>query len=55
MDILLSIVQLSKKEFTDYVAKIKASNLDKMTQGELINLLETALQQTQQAKNMGWL
>lgn len=55
MDIEIYIVKLTHAKFDEYVSQIKASNLPKPIQIGLIDLLETALAQTQQAKNMGWL
>ena len=55
MDIELYIVQLSQAKYDEYVTHIKASNLPRLMQIELIDLLETALERTQQARNMGWL
>lgn len=55
MDIMLPIVTLEQKSYKQYVMALKESNLSKIIQGELIDLLQTALEQTQQAKNMGWI
>jgi len=54
MDIVLTIVKLSKKEFDDYVQQIQASNLTRFTQNGLIDLLKTARQHTTDAQKMGW-
>ena len=55
MDILLTLIPLTQKEFDDYAKQIRASNLSKITQCDLIEILRMAVEQTQQAKNMGWL
>ena len=55
MDIMLPIVNLEQESYKHYVAALKESNLPKLIQGELIDLLKTALEQTKQAENMGWL
>jgi hypothetical protein len=55
MDIMISIVNLSPKDFQKYVTAIDESNLDKFIKGELKDLLDTARTQTKQAQKMGWL
>ncbi len=55
MDILLTLCVLSQKKCDDYTQQLLASNLPKFTQHEIIDLLRTAVEQTQQAKTMGWL
>jgi len=52
---MLSIVNLEQESYQQYLTAIKESDLSKIIQGELIDLLNTALEQTKQAKNMGWL
>jgi len=54
-DILITIVYLAQKQFEAYVEQIKASNLSKPTQWELIDLLKTARQHTEHARQMGWI
>lgn len=55
MDFFLSIVQLSEKDHRRYMDEIRKSNLPKDIQCELIDLLNTALQQTKQARSQGWI
>ena len=55
MDIMLPIVNLDKEGYDTYVSAMKASNLPGSIQCDLIDLLNTALEQTKQAENMGWL
>ena len=55
MDFMLPIVDLDQEHFETYVAALKTSNLPNMIRGELVDLLETALDQTNRAKEMGWL
>jgi hypothetical protein len=54
MDILITLVQLSEEEFDDYKKQIQASNLSLFTQNGLLDLLQTALVHTAQAREMGW-
>ena len=44
-DIIITIVYLAQEQFETFLEKIKASNLPKLTQGDLIDLLKTARQQ----------
>ena len=55
MDILLSIVQLDESRYEELLPLLKESNLEKDVKWEIISILETAVEQTKQAKNMGWL
>lgn len=55
MDILLSIVQLDESRYKELLPLLNDSNLEKEVKWELISILETAVEQTKQAKNMGWL
>ena len=55
MDMMVSLVILSDEKFDDYIKEIKKSNLPKEIQWDLRDLLQTAVEQTKQAKNMGWL
>lgn len=55
MDFFLAIVKLSEKDHRLYIDEIKKSNLPKEVQFEIIDLLDTALQQTKQAKSQGWI
>lgn len=55
MDIMLSLINLTDDEYKNHLNEIKKSNLPKKTQWDLIDLLQTILEQTRQAKNMGWL
>lgn len=54
MDILITIVYLSEEQFQSHVKEIKASNLPKPTQFDLIDLLKLARQHTEHARQMGW-
>ena len=55
MDILLSIVQLDESRYKELLPLLNDSNLEKEVKWEIISILETAVEQTKQAKNMGWL
>jgi hypothetical protein len=55
MDILLSLLNLSEEKYEYYLQEIKKSNLPKEVQWDLNGFLQTALEQTKQAKEMGWL
>jgi len=55
MDILLAIVQLEETRYHELLPILKDSNLDDKVKWEIIDILETAVEQTKQAKNMGWL
>jgi hypothetical protein len=55
MDILLSIVQLEEDQRKEIVEALKNSNLEKEIRWKIIDILDIAVEQTKQAKNMGWL
>lgn len=55
MDILITLVYLSEEQFEGYVKEIRGSNLPRFTQGGLIDLLRTARQHTEHARQMGWI
>lgn len=55
MDILIALVVISETNFNRYTRAIEKSNLSKMIQYELKDVLQTARMQTQQAMDMGWL
>jgi len=48
-------VNLDQEGYDNCVSVIKASNLSGPMQYELIDLLDTVLEQTKQAESMGWL
>ena len=54
-DIILTIVYLAQDQFETFVEQIKMSNLPKPTQWDLIDLLKTARQHTEHARQMGWI
>lgn len=54
-DIIITIVYLSQDQFELFVDQIKASNLPKTTQWDLVDLLKTARQHTEHARQMGWI
>ena len=54
-DILITIVYLAKDQFETFLEQIKASDLPKPTQWDLIDLLKTARQHTEHARQMGWI
>lgn len=54
-DIIITIVYLAQEQFETFVEQIKASNLPKPTQWDLIDLLKTARQHTEHARQMGWI
>lgn len=54
MDILITLVYVSKVQLEDYIKEIKASNLPKPMQWDLIDLLETARRHTEDAVKMAW-
>ena len=54
-DILVTIVYLAQEQFEIYLREIKASNLPKPLQWDLIDLLETARKHTEMARGMGWI
>ena len=43
-DIIITIVYLAQEQLETFVEQIKASNLPKATQGDLVDLLKTARQ-----------
>lgn len=55
MDIELTILNFTNKQLLNYINIIKQSNIDKVNQCELIDLLETVMTQVGQARKMGWL
>lgn len=55
MDILLSIVRLEKERYEEITEAIKDSNLSTEIRWKIYDILDIALEQTKQAKNMGWL
>lgn len=54
-DIIITLVYLAQEQCDLFVDQIKASNLPKTTQWDLIDLLKTARQHTEHAKQMGWI
>ena len=54
-DFLITVVYLSQEQFETFVREIKASNLPKTTQWDLIDLLKTARQHTEHARQNGWI
>jgi hypothetical protein len=48
-DIIITIVYLAQDQFETFVEQIKASDLPKPTQWDLIDLLKTARQHTEHA------
>ena len=54
-DFLITVVYLSQEQFETFVQEIKASNLSKTTQWDLIDLLKTARQHTEHARQNGWI
>lgn len=55
MDITLAMINLSDDQCMGYIEEIMKSNLPRMIQFELEDLLKTALTQADQARAMGWL
>lgn len=55
IDFSITIVNLSKKDYDDYVTQIKASDLSRFTQNGLLALLENVREHTEDARKMGWL
>ena len=55
MDFLITVVYLSQKQYETYEKQIKESNLPKETQWDLIDLLKTARQHTEHARQNGWI
>ena len=53
--ITITIVYLAQDQFELLVDQIKASNLPKTTQWDLVDLLKTARQHTEHARQMGWI
>ena len=54
-DFLITIVYLSQENFETFRDQIKASNLPKTTQWDLIDLLQLARQHTEHARQNGWI
>lgn len=54
-DILVTIVYLAEEQFEIYLQAIKASNMPKSVQWDLIDLLKTAREHTEMARKMGWI
>ena len=54
-DIELTMLNFTNKQLLNYINIIKQSNIDRVIQSELIDLLETVMVQVGQAKKMGWL
>lgn len=54
-DFLITIVYCSEEQYETFVKKIKASNLQKDIQFDLIELLKLARQHTEHARQNGWL
>lgn len=54
-DIELTMLNFTNKQLLNYINIIKQSNIDRVTQSELIDLLETVIIQVGQARKMGWL
>jgi len=50
----ISLVLITPAELERYIKEIKDSNLSVMTKSGLIDLLKTAAEQTEQAKEVGW-
>jgi hypothetical protein len=55
MDIELTMLNFTNKELLNYINIVKQSNIDRVIQSELIDLLETVMTQVGQARKMGWL
>ena len=55
MDLMIEIVKLEQEELQQYVTALEKSNIPKFTYLEIIDILQTAHRQTQQARDMGWL
>lgn len=54
-DIELTMLNFTNKQLLNYINIIKKSNIDRVIQSELIDLLETVIVQVAQARKMGWL
>lgn len=54
-DIELTMLNFTNKQLLNYINLIKQSNIDRVIQSELIDLLETVMVQVGQARKMGWL
>lgn len=54
-DIIITIVYLAQEQFETFVKQIKTSNLPKTTQWDFVDLLKTARQHTEHARQMGWI
>lgn len=51
----LIMLSFTKQQLECYIKAIKQSNIDRIMQSELVDLLNTAIIQVGQAKKMGWL
>ena len=51
----LCLFCLEQNQFETFVEQIKASDLPKPTQWDLIDLLKTARQHTEHARQIGWI
>lgn len=54
-DIELTMLNFTNKQLLNYINMIKQSNIDRVIQSKLIDLLETVMVQVGQARKMGWL
>ena len=54
-NITITLVYLAQEQFETFAEQIKASNLPKTTQWDLVDLLKTARQHTEHARQMGWI
>jgi hypothetical protein len=55
MDILFSVVNSDEEELTYFIQQISNSNIEKSIQDNIIYVLQTVIEQTAQAKQMGWI
>lgn len=55
MDILFSVVNSDEKELKYFIQQIKNSNIEISIQHNIIYVLDTVIEQTVQAKKMGWI
>lgn len=54
-DVLIPFHNITDEQIQHYIGAIKASDLPKPLQWEIIDVLETAIQQTHVARRVGWL
>ena len=54
-DIMLPMLNYTQEQLQEYINIIKTSNISKIIQGELIDLLKTVDEQAKQARAIGWL